>query len=80
MLLFRPIFFALGGSEQVALIVATVSTLAGNLTVVGSVANPIVIEQARRYGIVVTFSEYLKVGIPVTILTIAILLLIEIGL
>ncbi len=80
-LLFRPIFPALGGSEQIALIISAVSTLAGNLTVVGSIANLIVIEQARRHGVSITFSEYLKVGIPVTILTIVVgLALIEIGL
>ncbi len=79
-LLFRPIFPALGGSEHIALIISAVSTLAGNLTVVGSIANLIVIEQARRHGVNITFSEYLKVGIPVTILTIAIgLAMIEIG-
>ena len=80
-LLFRPIFPALGGTEQIALIISAVSTLAGNLTVVGSIANLIVIEHARRHGISITFSEYLKVGIPVTILTIAVgLALIEIAL
>jgi len=80
-LLFRPIFPALGGSERIALIISAVSTLAGNLTVVGSIANLIVIEQARRHGVNVTFSEYLKVGIPVTIVTIAVgLALIELGL
>ncbi|HLI79302.1 MAG TPA: anion transporter [Candidatus Binataceae bacterium] len=80
-LLFRPIFPALGGSEQVALIISAVSTLAGNLTVVGSIANLIVIEQARRHGVSITFSEYLRVGVPVTILTIVIgLALIQIGL
>jgi Na+/H+ antiporter NhaD/arsenite permease-like protein len=79
-LLFRPIFPALGGTEQIALIISAVSTLAGNLTVVGSIANLIVIEQARRHGIRIKFSEYLKVGIPVTIITIAIgLAFIEIG-
>lgn len=74
-LLLRPIFPALGGSERIALIIAAVSTLAGNLTVVGSVANLIVIELARRRGITISFSEYLKVGVPVTILTIAIALI-----
>jgi Na+/H+ antiporter NhaD/arsenite permease-like protein len=73
-LLFRPIFPTLGGTEQIALIISSASTLAGNLTVVGSIANLIVIEQARRHGIRITFSEYLKVGIPVTIFTIAIAL------
>jgi len=79
-LLFRPIFPALGGTERIALIISAVSTLAGNLTIVGSIANLIVIEQARRRGVSITFVEYLKVGIPVTILTIAIALtMIEMG-
>ena len=60
-LLFRPIFPALGGSEQIAAImIASASTFAGNLTVVGSIANLIVIEQARLRNINVTFFEYLK--------------------
>jgi Na+/H+ antiporter NhaD/arsenite permease-like protein len=80
-LLFRPIFPALGGSEQIALIISAVSTLAGNLTVVGSIANLIVIEQARRHGVGITFLEYLRVGIPVTILTIVVgLAMIQLGL
>ena len=79
-LLFRPIFAALGGTAQIALLISAVSTLAGNLTVVGSIANLIVIEQARRRGVGITFSEYLKVGVPVTMLTIALALaMIEAG-
>jgi Na+/H+ antiporter NhaD/arsenite permease-like protein len=50
---------------------AMASTLAGNLTVVGSIANLIVVESARRHGVVVKFWEYARVGIPVTLLTIA---------
>ena len=50
------------GSEQIALIISAVSTLAGNLTIVGSIANLIVIEQARRHGVGITFSEYLQGG------------------
>lgn len=73
-LLFRPIFPALGGTERVALLISAVSTLAGNLTVVGSIANLIVIEQARKRGVAISFREYLKVGVPVTILTIAVAL------
>jgi Na+/H+ antiporter NhaD/arsenite permease-like protein len=80
-MLFRPIFPALGGSEQTAFIISAVSTFAGNLTLVGSIANLIVIEQARRHGVRITFSEYLRVGVPVTIVTIAIgLVLLEVGL
>jgi Na+/H+ antiporter NhaD/arsenite permease-like protein len=46
------------------------STLAGNLTLIGSAANLIVIEIARQAGISIGFMEYLKVGIPLTLLTV----------
>jgi Na+/H+ antiporter NhaD/arsenite permease-like protein len=51
------------------LALAAFSTLAGNLTMIGSVANVIVFETARREGVEVGFSEYLKVGAPLTLLT-----------
>jgi Na+/H+ antiporter NhaD/arsenite permease-like protein len=68
-LLFRPLFPLLGGTRQVALVIASASTMAGNLTVVGSIANLIVIEQARARGIKITFGGYLRVGLPIGILT-----------
>jgi Na+/H+ antiporter NhaD/arsenite permease-like protein len=46
------------------------STLAGNLRVLGSVANLIVIQKAKRYASI-TFLEYLKVGVPLTLATLA---------
>lgn len=71
-LLFRPLYPMLGGSRAVALLIASASTYAGNLTVVGSIANLIVIEQARVRKINVTFFDYLRVGVPVTLITLAI--------
>jgi Na+/H+ antiporter NhaD/arsenite permease-like protein len=47
------------------------STLAGNLTLIGSVANLIVVHQAR-YEARITFVDYLKVGVPLTLLTLAV--------
>jgi Na+/H+ antiporter NhaD/arsenite permease-like protein len=47
------------------------STLAGNLTLVGSVANLIVAEAAQRDGVEVGFLEHLKTGVPVTLATTA---------
>ena len=35
----------------------------------GSVANLIVVESARRSGTALGFVEYLKVGVPLTVLT-----------
>ncbi len=54
------------------LTLAMSSTLAGNLTLLGSIANLIVVEGARRHGIRITFGEYLKVGVPVTIITLVV--------
>jgi Na+/H+ antiporter NhaD/arsenite permease-like protein len=53
------------------LTLAMASTLAGNLTLVGSIANLIVLQGARRHGIVITFWEYTRVGVPVTLATLA---------
>jgi Na+/H+ antiporter NhaD/arsenite permease-like protein len=52
------------------LTVAMASTLAGNLTVLGSVANLIVVQRARRH-VTISFWEYAKAGIPLTVLSLA---------
>lgn len=48
---------------------ALFSTLAGNLTITGSIANLIVVEIAKRDNVSVTARDYLKVGFPLTIIT-----------
>ena len=58
-----------GGEPALWLVLASSSTLAGNLTVIGSVANLIVFETARR-DCRVGFWEYLKVGAPLAVLLI----------
>jgi Na+/H+ antiporter NhaD/arsenite permease-like protein len=45
------------------------STLAGNLTILGSVANLIVVEVAREARVKIGFLEYCRVGVPLTVLT-----------
>jgi Na+/H+ antiporter NhaD/arsenite permease-like protein len=49
-------------------VMALVTTFAGNLTILGSVANIIVMESARRR-VEIGFWDYAKFGIPVTVLT-----------
>jgi Na+/H+ antiporter NhaD/arsenite permease-like protein len=56
------------------LLLAMSSTLAGNLTITGSVANIIVVEKARAEAHI-SFVEYMKIGVPVTVITMAIGLL-----
>ena len=50
------------------MVLAMASTLAGNLTITGSVANLIVVERAREE-VRVSFWDFSRVGIPVTLLT-----------
>lgn len=47
---------------------ALATTFAGNLTIIGSVANMIVVESAREH-LEVGFWDYARFGIPITILT-----------
>jgi Na+/H+ antiporter NhaD/arsenite permease-like protein len=51
------------------LTLAMASTLAGNLTITGSVANIIVVERAQKAAAVITFLDYFRIGLPVTLLT-----------
>jgi Na+/H+ antiporter NhaD/arsenite permease-like protein len=51
------------------LTLAMASTLAGNLTITGSVANIIVVERAAAEGVHIGFREYARVGLPLTIVT-----------
>jgi Na+/H+ antiporter NhaD/arsenite permease-like protein len=53
------------------LMLSMASTYAGNLTLLGSVANLIVADQGEKAGFRVGFIDYLKVGLPVTLASIA---------
>jgi Na+/H+ antiporter NhaD/arsenite permease-like protein len=59
-------------APQDRLLLALASTLAGNLFLLGSIANLIVAEQAARLGVFVTWRRHLRVGLPVTLATFAI--------
>ncbi|HVC10221.1 MAG TPA: anion transporter [Burkholderiales bacterium] len=50
---------------------ALVSTLAGNLLIVGSIANIIVVDAARRRGIEIGWRRHARTGVPVTLATLA---------
>jgi Na+/H+ antiporter NhaD/arsenite permease-like protein len=71
-LLFKPLIPAVGEPDRAWLLLAMASTLAGNLTLLGSVANLIVAEAARAARIDIGFLEYCRVGVPLTIVTLAI--------
>ena len=69
-MLFTRLVPRLPHPERAWLTLAMASTLAGNLTILGSIANLIVIESAKRRGVTVGFGEYARVGIPITVATI----------
>lgn len=68
-ILLEPLVRELGGSETHWLGLALGSTLAGNFTLVASVANLIVAEKAAHEGVRLPFLDYLKVGLPVALVT-----------
>ena len=70
-LVLRPFVQGLPDQQRIWLVIAMASTLGGNLTLVGSVANLIVVEKAREAGIEVGSGAYLRVGVPVTLVTLA---------
>jgi Na+/H+ antiporter NhaD/arsenite permease-like protein len=69
-LVLRPFVGQSGDPQHAWLFVAMASTLAGNLTVLGSVANLIVVQLARAEGVTIGFWEYFRVGMPLSLLTI----------
>jgi len=68
-MLFRPVVPTLADPHTAWLTLAMATTLAGNLTLLGSVANLIVAEIAKRRGVHLSFVEYLKAGTPIALLT-----------
>jgi Na+/H+ antiporter NhaD/arsenite permease-like protein len=59
-------------TPEAGVTLALVSTLAGNLLLVGSIANLIVVDLARKQGITIDWRQHARIGIPVTLLTMAI--------
>ena len=70
-LLWLPVVPKLPNTDLMWLVMAMSATFAGNLTVVGSMANLIVAERAAVRGVPMRFVDFLRVGVPVTLLTLA---------
>jgi uncharacterized membrane protein (UPF0127 family) len=70
-MLLKPFVESLGGDRTAWLALAMSSTLAGNLTLIGSVANLIVLQQARRK-VEIGFMEYFRAGALIAAMTIVI--------
>jgi Na+/H+ antiporter NhaD/arsenite permease-like protein len=71
-LMLKPFVDAAKNQDTAWLVIAMASTLAGNLTLLGSVANLIVAQKAVAAGVAMGFWDYFRVGAPLTIITLAI--------
>lgn len=74
-LLLKPVVASMADPRIGWLTAAAASTLAGNLTLLGSVANLIVAETASRWRVEISFWEYTKSGLIITLVTLAIAVL-----
>jgi Na+/H+ antiporter NhaD/arsenite permease-like protein len=70
--LFQPMVLQAGGNTAWLMALAAGSTLAGNLTILGAASNVIIIQNAEKEGETLTFWEFARVGIPLTIVQVMI--------
>jgi Na+/H+ antiporter NhaD/arsenite permease-like protein len=70
-LVLAPFLKGIAEPDRAWLVLAMASTLAGNFTILGSVANLIVVEQARRHAVTIGFWAYFRIGAPLTLATLA---------
>jgi Na+/H+ antiporter NhaD/arsenite permease-like protein len=60
-------------SQPAGVLLALASTFAGNLLLVGSIANLIVVDLAEKGGVVIDWRAHARIGLPVTLISLAIL-------
>jgi Na+/H+ antiporter NhaD/arsenite permease-like protein len=73
--LYLPILTAAESSIPQLMALAAGSTIAGNMLVLGAASNVIIIQNAEKQGETLTFLEFAKIGIPLTILQTAVYIL-----
>jgi len=70
--LFQPMILQAGGTTSQMMALAAGSTIAGNLTILGAASTVIIIQNAEKQGETLTFFEFARVGVPLTVLQIAV--------
>lgn len=65
--LFQPLVTEAGAGTAQLMALAAGSTIAGNLTILGAASNVIIIQNAEKQGETITFFEFMKVGVPLTV-------------
>ena len=70
--LFQPLVLQAGSGTSQVMALAAGSTIAGNLTILGAASNVIIIQNAEKQGETISFFEFLKVGLPLTVVQVMI--------
>ena len=70
--LFQPMILQAGGTTSQMMALAAGSTIAGNLTILGAASTVIIIQNAEKQGETLTFLEFARVGVPLTVLQVAV--------
>lgn len=73
--LYLPVLGLQGASEPLLMALAAGSTIAGNLLIIGAASNVIVVQGAERNGAHLSFWDFARVGIPLTLLQLPVYLL-----
>ena len=69
--LYLPMLNNLGATTKELMALAAGSTIAGNLSILGAASNVIIIQNAeKKAGETLTFWEFVKIGVPVTIINV----------
>jgi Na+/H+ antiporter NhaD/arsenite permease-like protein len=70
--LFQPMIQQAGGTPGQLMALAAGSTIAGNLTILGAASNVIIIQNAEKQGETITFWEFVRIGVPLTIIQVVV--------
>ena len=69
--LYLPLLANLGATTKELMVLAAGSTIAGNLSILGAASNVIIIQNAeKKAGETLTFWEFVKIGVPVTVINV----------
>lgn len=66
--LYLPLLIHAGASTKEMMALAAGSTIAGNMLILGAASNVIIIQNAEKKGETLTFVDFAKIGIPLTII------------
>ncbi len=71
--LYLPMLTQFGVSVKALMALAAGSTIAGNLSILGAASNVIIIQNAeKKFGETLTFLEFVKIGVPLTVVNVTI--------